>query len=173
VEELPLTFGLMLKLASAANAEDKAVLWRFIERYAPGTSPETHPTLDQLAGYAVRYFIDRVKPRRAYRLPDEVEASALAALDAALEQVDGEDRDAIQNAVLDVGRAEPRYQDHKRKSPTGGPGVTFAWFSALYELLLGEKEGPRFGSFVAAYGIPETRALIARALAGELAKGAA
>lgn len=173
VEELPLTFGLMLKLASAANAEDKAVLWRFIERYAPGTSPETHPTLDQLAGYAVRYFVDRVKPRRAYRLPDEVEAKALAALDAALAQVDSEDRDAIQNAVLDVGRAEPRYQDHKRKSPTGGPGVTFAWFSALYELLLGEKEGPRFGSFVAAYGIPETRALIARALAGELAKGAA
>ncbi|MBS9478720.1 lysine--tRNA ligase [Ancylobacter radicis] len=173
VEELPLTFGLMLKLASASNAEDKAVLWRFIERYAPGTSPATHPTLDQLAGYAVRYFVDRVKPRRVYRLPDDVEAKALAALDAALAQVDGEDRDAIQNAVLDVGRAEPRYQDHKRKSPTGGPGVTFAWFSALYELLLGEKEGPRFGSFVAAYGIPETRALIARALAGELAKGAA
>lgn len=173
VEELPLTFGLMLKLASASNAEDKSVLWRFIQRYAPGTSPATHPTVDKLAGYAVRYFVDRVKPRRVFRLPDEVEAKALAALDAALAKLDGSDRDAIQNAVLDVGRAEPRYQDMKRKGPEGGPGVSFLWFSALYELLLGEKEGPRFGSFVAAYGIPETRALIARALAGELAKGAA
>ncbi|WP_029354339.1 lysine--tRNA ligase [Bosea sp. 117] len=173
VEELPLSFGLLLKLASASNAEDKGVLWRFIRRYAPGVTPETSPTLDKLAGYAVRYFIDRVKPRRSFRLPDEVEADALARLDAALAPLDGTDREAIQNAVLDVARPVPRYQDLKRKGPDGGPGVSFAWFSALYELLLGEKEGPRFGTFVAAYGIPETRALIARALAGELAKGAA
>ncbi len=173
VEELPLTFGLMLKLASASNAEEKGVLWRFIERYAPGVSAATHPTVDKLAGYAVRYFVDRVKPRRAFRLPDEVEADALARLDAALALLDGTDRDAIQNAVLDVARVVPRYQDLKRKGPDGGPGVSFQWFSALYELLLGEKEGPRFGTFVAAYGIPETRALIARALAGDLAKGAA
>jgi len=170
-EEMPLSFGLLLKLASASNAEDKAVLWRFIERYAPGVSPETHPTLDKLAGYAVRYFIDRVKPSRAYRQPDETEAEALIALDAALAGLDGEDRDAIQNAVLDIGRAIPRYQDLKKKGPNGGPGVSFAWFSALYALLLGEKEGPRFGSFVAAYGIPETRALIAKALDGTLAAG--
>jgi lysyl-tRNA synthetase class 1 len=173
VEELPLTFGLLLKLASASNAEDKEVLWRFIGRYAPGVTAQTSPTLDRLAGYAVRYFIDRVKPRRAFRLPDKVEADALRRLDAALAPLDGTDREAIQNAVLDVARPVPRYQDLKRKGPDGGPGVSFAWFSALYELLLGESEGPRFGTFVAAYGIPETRALIARALSGELAKGAA
>ncbi|GLK85041.1 lysine--tRNA ligase [Ancylobacter defluvii] len=177
VLDLPVSFGLLLKLASASNAEDKGVLWRFIGRYAPGVTAQTHPHMDQLAGYAVRYFIDRVKPRRAFRLPDEVEADALARLDAALAPLDGQDspdaRDAIQNAVLDVARPVPRYQDAKRKGPDGGPGVSFAWFSALYELLLGEKEGPRFGTFVAAYGIPETRALIARALSGELAKGAA
>ncbi|MDR6952829.1 lysyl-tRNA synthetase class 1 [Ancylobacter sp. 3268] len=171
--DLPVSFGLLLKLASASNAEDKGVLWRFIGRYAPGVTAQTHPHMDQLAGYAVRYFIDRVKPRRAFRLADEVEADALARLDAALAPLDGTDRDAIQNAVLDVARPVPRYQDLKRKGPDGGPGVSFAWFSALYELLLGEKEGPRFGTFVAAYGIPETRALIARALSGELARGAA
>ncbi|MBS7542123.1 lysine--tRNA ligase [Ancylobacter oerskovii] len=171
--DLPLSFGLLLKLASASNAEDKGVLWRMISRYAPGVTVETHPHMDALAGYAVRYFIDRVKPRRVFRLADEVEADALARLDAALAPLDGTDREAIQNAVLDVARPVPRYQDLKRKGPDGGPGVSFAWFSALYELLLGEKEGPRFGTFVAAYGIPETRALIARALSGELARGAA
>ncbi len=171
--ELPISFGLLLKLASASNAEEKDVLWRFIGRYAPGVTPQSHPDLDRLAGYAVRYFVDRVKPTRAFRLPDEVEADALARLDAALAALDGSDREAIQNAVLDVARPVPRYQDLKRKGPDGGPGVSFAWFGALYELLLGEKEGPRFGTFVAAYGIAETRALIARALSGELAKTAA
>ncbi|MFK8252571.1 lysine--tRNA ligase [Ancylobacter terrae] len=173
-EDMPVSFGLLLKLASAANAEDKDVLWRMIHRYAPGVSAVSHPALDRLAGYAVRYFIDRVKPRRAFRLPDAVEAGALAQLDAALAALGQEaETAAIQDAVLDVARPIPRYQDQKRKGPDGGPGVSFAWFSALYELLLGEKEGPRFGTFVAAYGITETRALIARALAGELAKGAA
>ncbi|HSI40820.1 MAG TPA: lysine--tRNA ligase [Xanthobacteraceae bacterium] len=176
-EEMPLTFGLLLKLASASNAEEKGVLWRLIERYAPGVSAQTHPTLDKLAGYAVRYFVDRVKPRRAFRLPDDTEAAALVALDRALAALDGQEdadrRAAIQDAVLDVARPIPRYQDQKRKGPDGGPGVSFAWFSALYQVLLGESEGPRFGTFVAAYGIAETRALIARALAGELARSAA
>ena len=172
-EELPLSFGLLLKLASAANAEDKGVLWRMIQRYAPGVTPASHPALDRLAGYAVRYFIDRVKPRRAFRLPDEVEADALARLDAALGALGaGAETAAIQDAVLDVARPVARYQDQKRKGPDGGPGVSFAWFSALYELLLGEKEGPRFGTFVAAYGVDETRALIRRALDGELAQAA-
>ena len=43
------------------------------------------------------------------------------------------------------------------------------WFGALYEVLLGQTQGPRFGSFVELYGVAETRALIAKALAGELA----
>ncbi|GLK80121.1 lysine--tRNA ligase [Methylopila turkensis] len=171
--DMPVSFGLLLKLASAANAEDKAVLWRMIRRYAPGVTAETHPDLDRLAGYAVRYFIDRVKPRRAFRLADEVEADALAKLDSGLAALPADaDTAAIQDVVLDVARPIERYQDKKRKGPDGGPGVSFAWFSALYELLLGEKEGPRFGTFVAAYGVDETRALIRRALAGELAQAA-
>ncbi|MCJ8143708.1 lysine--tRNA ligase [Ancylobacter sp. A5.8] len=170
--ELPLSFGLLLKLASASNAEDKAVLWRFIERYAPGTSPQTNPTMDQLAGYAVRYFIDRVKPYRQFDLPTPFEAQVLGELDAALAGLGDVDDAEIQNVILDVARVHPEYQNLKAKSPTGGPGVSRAWFEMLYRTLLGEKEGPRFGSFVAAYGIPETRTLIARALSGELAKSA-
>ncbi|MCS0494306.1 lysine--tRNA ligase [Ancylobacter sp. MQZ15Z-1] len=173
VEELPLTFGLLLKLASASNAEDKGVLWRIIERYAPGTTPATLPTVDKLAGYAVRYFIDRVKPYRQFDTPTPFEAQVLGELDAALAGLGPADDAEIQNVILDVARKHPEYQNLKAKSPTGGPGVSRAWFEMLYRTLLGEKEGPRFGTFVAAYGIPETRALIARALSGELAKGAA
>ncbi len=68
-----------------------------------------------------------------------------------------------------MARPLPRYQDEKRKGPDGGPGVSQAWFQTLYQILLGQERGPRFGSFAAIYGIAETRALIGRALAGELA----
>jgi lysyl-tRNA synthetase class 1 len=47
-----------------------------------------------------------------------------------------------------------------------------AWFGAIYEVLLGETQGPRFGTFIALYGIEETAALIERALNGELVAAA-
>ena len=136
---------------------------------APGVTAATHPKLDELVGYAIRYFEDFVKPAKTFHAPDETERAALAALDAKLASLPADaDGSAIQDAVLDVARGIERYQDEKKKSPDGGPGVSVAWFSALYKLLLGQERGPRFGSFVALYGIDETRALIAKALSGEL-----
>ena len=168
--DVPVSFNLLLNLVSASNAENSSVLWGFISRYAPETTPENHPKLDELVGYAIRYFNDFVLPGKAFRAPDDVERDALTALDAALGALPPEaDGEAIQNAALDVARAIERYQDHKRKSPTGGPGVSVAFFQMIYQVLLGQERGPRFGSFAALYGIDNMRALIAKALAGELA----
>ncbi len=167
--QMPVPFSMLLNLVSASNASTKEVLWAFISRYAPGVTPETHPKLNELVGYAIRYFEDFVKPFKTFRAPDDVEREALQALDASLAALPADaDGGAIQDAALDVARGIERYQDHKKKSPNGGPGVSVAWFSALYQLLLGQEKGPRFGSFVALYGICETRALIAKALGGEL-----
>jgi len=165
------SFALLLNLVAVANAEDKAVLWGFIRRHAPGASPETHPRLDALAGYAVRYFRDFVKPAKQYRAPDEVEQATLVALAQALGTLPAEaSAEAVQTLLYDVARPIPRYQNFQAKGATPDkPGVSNAWFNTLYEILLGEKQGPRFGSFAAIYGIAETRALIARALSGELA----
>ncbi|MBE7183372.1 MAG: lysine--tRNA ligase [Methylobacterium mesophilicum] len=171
--DLPVPFGLLLNLVSASNAGDKAVLWGFISRYAPGVTAETHPELDRLAGYAIRYFEDFVKPAKQHRAPDEEERAALAELSDALAALPADaDGGAIQNAALDVARAIPRYQDHARKSPEGGPGVSVAFFQMIYQVLIGQERGPRFGSFAALYGIEETRALIADALEGRLASAA-
>ena len=146
-----------------------AVLWGYVLRPVPGVSPETAPELDALVGYAIRYFEDFVRPKKVYRAPDETERAALEALDAKLATLPADaDPAAIQDAILDVARPIERYQDAKRKSPDGGPGVSGIWFQALYQVLLGQDQGPRFGSFVALYGIDETRALIGKALAGEL-----
>jgi lysyl-tRNA synthetase class 1 len=170
VVDMPITFTMLLNLASASNAHDKSVLWGFILRHVKGVTPQTHPKLDELVGYAVAYYDDFVEPTKVFRAPDEVERAALAALDARLAALPANaEAEVIQTAVLDVARSIPRYQDPAREGPGGGPGVSLTWFSTLYQVLLGTERGPRFGSFVAIYGIPETRALIKRAASGALA----
>ena len=170
VVDMPVSFALLLNLVSASNAHDKDVLWGFISRHAQGVSPETHPELDRLVGFAIRYFDDFVKPSKVFRAPDEVEAAALRALSDKLATLPARaDGEAIQNAALDVARGIERYQDHTKKSPEGGPGVSVAFFQMIYQVLIGQERGPRFGSFAALYGIDNTRGLIDKALKGELA----
>ncbi|MBZ0163425.1 MAG: lysine--tRNA ligase [Notoacmeibacter sp.] len=165
--DLPVSFSLLLNLATASNPENKAVIWGFISAYAPGVTPQSHPHLDQLVGYAIQYFRDFVTKK--YRAPDEVERATLEALSAGLGKLPVDaDGAAIQDAALNVARRIELYQDQSRKSPDGGPGVSVAFFQMIYEVLLGQERGPRFGSFVALYGIPETRTLISNALSGKL-----
>jgi len=172
--ELPITFALLLNLVAASNAHDKEVLWGFIRRHAPETGPQTHPLLDHLAGYAVRYYEDFVKPKKRFRAADEVERDALERLAKALGKVrKGASADELQTVLYDIGRSVPRYQDLNAKGATPEkPGVSSAWFSSIYEILLGESRGPRFGSFIELYGVEETRALIEKALKGEFTKAA-
>ena len=167
--DLPVPFAMLLNLVSASNAENADVLWGFISRYAKGATPENQPELNSLVGFAIRYFNDFVKPTKKFRAPDTVERETLEKIDKTLAHLP-EDADAhtIQNALLDIGRVTERYQDHNKKSPDGGPGVSVSFFQMLYEVLIGQERGPRFGSFIALYGINETRALIADALAGKL-----
>ena len=170
-ERLPVPFSMLLNLASASNTEDANILWGFITRHRPGVTAETEPALDRLVHYAVRYYHDFVKPKKRFRAPDPLEREALQALDAALAALPADaDAEKIQIAVYDVGRSFERFQDREKPAQDGRPGVALSWFATLYELLLGQERGPRFGSFVAVYGIPETRALIGRALSGALAQ---
>ena len=167
--DLPVPFAMLLNLVSASNAENADVLWGFISRYAKGATPENQPELDSLVGFAIRYFNDFVKPTKKFRAPDAVERETLEKIDQTLANLPVDaDAHTIQNALLDIGRVTERYQDHNKKSPDGGPGVSVSFFQMLYEILIGQERGPRFGSFIALYGIDETRGLIAKALAGKL-----
>jgi lysyl-tRNA synthetase class 1 len=152
----PVSFGLMLNLVSAANASDKAILWGFLSRYIPGATPESEPLLDRLAGYAIHYYEDFVKPSKRFRAPDAREREAILDLAGRLKALpeDGRDAETIQNAVFEAGKA-------------AGFEPLRAWFQALYEVLLGQSQGPRFGSFVAIFGVERTLELIAAALDGE------
>jgi lysyl-tRNA synthetase class 1 len=164
-----ISFAMLLNLVAVANSEDPGVLWGFIRRYAPGVSPQTHPRLDRLVGHAVAYYRDFVRPAKTYRPPSEAEQQALAELADALAAHEGStDAEALQGVVYEIGRKHFPDTSGKSKSPDGRPGVSQAWFSTIYNVLLGEARGPRFGSFIALYGVGETRALIAKALAGDL-----
>jgi len=159
VIDMPVTFGLLLNLASAANAHEKAALWNYISRRLPGETPATNPELDRLAGYAVRYFNDEVKPTKTFRAPTDKERAALQDLHDQLAGKDGLDAKQLQDIVYAVGNAHSF--DPLRD-----------WFGAIYQVLLGADQGPRFGSFIALYGVNETRKLIEDALAGRLVKAA-
>jgi lysyl-tRNA synthetase class 1 len=166
--DMPVSFSLLLNLVAASNADRSEVLWGFIRRHVPGVAPETHPALDALVGYAVRYYHDHVKPTKRFEPPDARARAALAELDAALAGLPQDaSAEMIQSAVYEVGRAHYPDESGKAKGPDGRPGVSQAFFGMLYRTLIGQERGPRFGSFVALYGVPETRALIAQALAGE------
>ena len=148
-------FSMLLNLASVASADNKDQLWGFIQRYAPDASPETNPDMDAAAGYAVKYYQDFVAPTRQYRTPNDVEREALTVLRSELAAYDGAlDDEALQSIVYGVGR--------DRFDPLRD------WFKALYEVLLGASQGPRFGGFIALYGVQETVELIDKALAGKL-----
>ena len=149
----PVSFSLMLNLVSAANASDKAILWGFLSRYIPGATPESQPLLDRLAGYAINYYDDFVKPTKAFRAPDDKERAAILDLLARLKALPAgcQDAELIQNEVFAVGK------DH-------GFDPLRAWFQALYEVLLGQSQGPRFGSFAAIFGLDRTIALIGEKL---------
>ncbi|MEL6583235.1 MAG: lysine--tRNA ligase [Pseudomonadota bacterium] len=154
--DMVVPFAMLLNLASAASAEDKETLWGFIRRYAPEASPESHPGLDAAAGFAVAYFQDFVKPAKVFRAPSEQERAALADLrDRLAAWEGGTDAEALQSEVFAVGKAH-------------GFEPLRDWFKAIYEVLLGASQGPRFGGFIALYGVAETVALIDAGLAGEL-----
>ena len=155
VSKMVVPFSMLLNLASVSGAEDKDQLWGFIKRYAPEASAETHADLDAAAGFAVRYYNDFVKPTKVYRAPTDLEREALTALRDGLKTWDqGLDGDALQSLVFACGR--------ERFDPMRD------WFKALYEVILGASQGPRFGGFIALLGIEESIALIDKGLAGEL-----
>src|SRR6185436_13851760 len=162
--DMPIAFSMLLTLVSSSNAENAETLWGFIGRYRPGVTPQTHPKLDAMVGYAIHYFRDFVLPEKKFRQPTEAERAALSDLRDALSQLPADaTAEQIQNVVYEIGRREP-FLD-KKVAKDGKPGVSLDWFNMLYQVLLGQEKGPRFGSFVAVYGAQNTVEMIDGALA--------
>lgn len=146
------SFNMLLNLASVCNAKDKATLWSFLTRYNKNLTPEKAPFTDKMIGYAVQYYNDFVEPNKKYRAPVSIEIDALRDLRSALEKMSpSTDAQDIQTEVFEIGKRYP-FEDLR------------SWFKVLYEVLFGQEEGPRMGSFIAIYGVEETKSLITEKL---------
>ncbi|MEP3299713.1 MAG: lysine--tRNA ligase [Pseudoruegeria sp.] len=176
--DMVVPFSMLLNLASVSAAEDKDALWGYIQRYAPEATAERNPQLDHAAGFAVRYYNDFVKPTKTYRAANDQERDALADLVAGLNDVDVakamiEKKNAAMGNEADLtgfglGTAEDLQSLVFAVGKNHGYSNLREWFGAIYEILMGASQGPRFGSFIALYGVDETVALIERALGGKL-----
>ena len=152
----PVSFAMLLNLANVANASDASVMWGFINRQEPEASAISHPKLNDMVGYAVRYYNDFIKPNKKYRAVTDVERPHFELLKTALQNADkSATGDELQTAVFSVGK-EAEYENLRE------------WFGAIYEVLLGQTQGPRMGGFFALYGIDESIGLIEQALNNEL-----
>ncbi|MEW4448365.1 lysine--tRNA ligase [Qipengyuania sp. JC766] len=153
-DTLPVTYSLLLNLVGVLGTEATPErLEDYLRTYLG--SLDDQPELHELVRLAVAYNRDFVAPTLKKRAPSPSEADALRALDARLAEMDaGTSAEDLQTAVYEIGKREEFGFDNLRD-----------WFRALYETLLGSEQGPRMGSFIALYGIDNTRTLIAEALA--------
>lgn len=151
---LPFDYGMLLNLVSVTAATEPSVVWRYLKRYKPELSPETHPALNALIEGAIAYFGDTIKPTQAYKTPaDGQEKDALRAVDGYLATLTGaEAAEDIQTGFYELGKAH--YGKERLRD----------WFKLIYSSLLGFEQGPRLGTFVLVYGVAETRELVAAAL---------
>jgi lysyl-tRNA synthetase class 1 len=154
--EASVSFSMLLNLVSVCHADDPRVIWHYVTRYVPKATPETSPLLNQLVGYAIGYYKDFVRPAKHYRKATRDEKKALEDLRNVLASMPANaTADDIQVQVYEVGKRHQCF------------GELREWFTALYQILLGQDAGPRMGSFIAVYGIGETVALLDRAIAGD------
>ena len=155
-DTVPVTFGLLLNLVGVLGAQaSKDQVWSYLANYVDNADPAAHPDVDAMVDAALAYNRDFVAPTLVRRAPTQTEAAALRALDAELAAVDpATSAEDLQTMVYEIGKQEEYGFESLRD-----------WFKALYQTLLGSDQGPRMGSFIALYGIANSRALIAEALA--------
>ncbi|MBC6685869.1 lysine--tRNA ligase [Wolbachia pipientis] len=148
IETSGINFSLLLNLAAACNAENKEIVWGFISSYAPNVTPENNKMLDRLSDFAVKYYHDFIKPTKSYKTPNAKEREALLDLKDTLHSLSTTvTAEEIQSQVFSIGK---KYDYTNLRD----------WFQLLYETLLGQKTGPRMGSFIKLYGIDNTISLI-------------
>ena len=148
-EKIVMPFSMLLNLVGSSNADNKEILWKFINRFHKEIRPQDHKILDGLTEFAINYFKDKVEPNKKFKNPDEKEKQALKSLAVKLEKLDENlTPEDIQTIVYSTGK-ENGYEKNLRD-----------WFKLIYQVLFGEEDGPRMGFFVSFFGLQETVKLI-------------
>ena len=148
-EKIVMSFTMLLNLAGSSNADNKEILWKFINRFHEDIKPQENIILDRLTNYAINYFKDKLEPKKNYKKPDQNEKKALAALVVDLRNIKKDLKpEEIQTLVYSTGKNNG-YEKKLRD-----------WFKLIYQVLFGEIDGPRIGYFISYFGLKETIKLI-------------
>ena len=148
-EKIVMSFSMLLNLVGSSNADNKEIIWKFINRFHKDINPKNHPILNNLTQYAINYFKDKVEPNKKFKKPDNLEKKALTSLVAKLKEIDESlQPEEIQTLIYSVGK-ENGYKENLRD-----------WFKLIYEVVFGVENGPRIGFFVKFFGLKETIDLI-------------
>jgi lysyl-tRNA synthetase class 1 len=148
-ENFIMPFSMLLNLVGTSNASSKEVLWKFVKKYKKNINVSDHPIFDKLVEYAIRYYNEAIKIKKQFKKPNEQEKIALKELTKNLKDCKADmDPEAIQTIVYSVGK-NTGYKDNLRE-----------WFKLIYEVIFGDKEGPRIGFFISFFGVKETIDLI-------------
>ena len=148
-EKMIMSFSMLLNLVETSNAENKELLWKFVKRYKNDISEKEQPIFDDLVGYAIKYFNDVIKIKKKYKTPDQKEKKALEALIKTLDECnDNMSPEDIQTLIYSTGK-DNGYSENLRD-----------WFRLIYEVVFGDKNGPRMGFFISFFGVKETKDLI-------------
>ncbi|MEC6987084.1 MAG: lysine--tRNA ligase [Pseudomonadota bacterium] len=148
-EKIVMPFSMLLNLVGSSNADNKDILWKFINRFHKEIKPENFKILNNLTEYAINYFKDKVEPNKKFKKPTKEEKKALENLVKKLKNIDQSlTPEEIQTQVYSVGK-ENGYEKNLRD-----------WFKLIYEVVFGEENGPRMGFFISFFGLKETIELI-------------
>ncbi len=148
-EKIVMPFSMLLNLVGSSNANNKEILWKFINRFHDDIKPKNYPILDSLTDYAINYFKDKVEPNKNFKVPNEKEKKALKNLIIKLESINQKIKpEEIQTLIYSTGK-ENGYEKNLRD-----------WFKLIYQVIFGEDDGPRMGFFVSFFGVKETINLI-------------
>ncbi len=148
-EKIVMSFSMLLNLVGSSNADDKKILWKFINRFHKNVNSKSNPILDSLTEHAIKFFKDKLKPRKIYKKPSDQERKALSNLALKIEKIsENMPPEEIQTIVYSVGK-ENGYEKNLRD-----------WFKLIYQVLFGDLDGPRMGFFISFFGVQETIKLI-------------
>ncbi len=148
-EKVVMSFSMLLNLVGSSNADDKKILWKFINRFHKDVNPKSNPILDNLTEHAIKFFKDKLKPKKIYKKPNDKEKKALLNLALKIEKIDNDmPPEEIQTIVYSAGK-ENGYEKNLRN-----------WFKLIYQVLFGDIDGPRMGFFINFFGVQETVKLI-------------
>lgn len=148
IETYGISFALLLNLASVCNPDNKSVLWAFISQYEPKATPANSPYLDHLAEFAINYYNDFIKTSKQYIKPDSRQIGLLKQIVDMLKNIDNNaSGEEIQTKIYDIGM-QANYENLRD------------FFKEIYQILLGQAQGPRLGTFFKLYGIQQTINLI-------------